>query len=116
LNRRIVPTVVASVRVANADLNVLVTHPLPPMSGAALLQQRLQFDVVAAKVRTIDLSVIVMGDLNATPWSHPFRRFLERTGLCDTRSGFGLQASFQSSSGFPSACFSTHVSGCNGNS
>jgi endonuclease/exonuclease/phosphatase (EEP) superfamily protein YafD len=95
-----VPTIVASVSVANTELNVLVTHPPPPMSGAALHRQQMQFDVMAAKVRTIDGALIVMGDFNATPWSRPFRRFLEGAGLCDTRAGFGLQASFPASSGF----------------
>lgn len=95
-----VPTVIAAVRVANAQLNVIVTHPVPPMSGAALEQQGEQFDAVAARVRSRNESVIVMGDFNATPWSRPFRRFQRGSGLCDTRSGFGVQASFPASSRF----------------
>jgi endonuclease/exonuclease/phosphatase (EEP) superfamily protein YafD len=39
-----------------------------------------------------------MGDLNATPWSRPFRRFVGRSGLCDSRAGFGVQASFPAAS------------------
>ena len=35
-----------------------------------------------------------MGDYNATPWSRPFWRFVDRSGLCDSRAGFGVQASF----------------------
>jgi endonuclease/exonuclease/phosphatase (EEP) superfamily protein YafD len=39
-----------------------------------------------------------MGDLNATPWSRPFHRFVGRSGLCDSRAGFGVQASFPAAS------------------
>jgi endonuclease/exonuclease/phosphatase (EEP) superfamily protein YafD len=42
--------------------------------------------------------VLVMGDLNATPWSRPFRRLLRRSALCDSRAGFGVQASFPAAS------------------
>jgi len=35
-----------------------------------------------------------MGDFNATPWSRPFRRVLTRSGMCDSRTGFGMEASF----------------------
>jgi endonuclease/exonuclease/phosphatase (EEP) superfamily protein YafD len=42
--------------------------------------------------------VIVMGDLNATPWSQPFRRLVARSGLCDSRAGFGIAASYPADS------------------
>jgi endonuclease/exonuclease/phosphatase (EEP) superfamily protein YafD len=95
-----VPTVVAAVRLAETQLDVIVTHPLPPMNGAALEQQRAQLDAVAARVRIAERPVLVMGDFNATPWSRPFRRFQRASGLCDTRCGFGIQASFPASSRF----------------
>jgi len=33
------------------------------------------------------VTVVIMGDFNATPWSRPFRRVVARSGLCDSRSG-----------------------------
>jgi endonuclease/exonuclease/phosphatase (EEP) superfamily protein YafD len=39
-----------------------------------------------------------MGDFNATPWSPPYRRLLARSGLCDSRAGFGIQATFPAAS------------------
>ena len=38
--------------------------------------------------------MVIIGGLDATPWSAAFRRLLGRSGLCGTRAGFGLQASF----------------------
>jgi endonuclease/exonuclease/phosphatase (EEP) superfamily protein YafD len=87
------PTITASVGVAGTHFDAIVTHPIPPMSSADVERQRRQLDLIAARARTAD-PVIVMGDFNATPWSRPFRRFVDRSGLCDSRAGYGIQASF----------------------
>ncbi|HTL35376.1 MAG TPA: endonuclease/exonuclease/phosphatase family protein, partial [Kofleriaceae bacterium] len=88
------PSIVAT----RGELTVIVTHPLPPMNGAALAQQREQFAAVAQRARSASGPVIVMGDMNATPWSRPFTGLVRESGLCDTRAGFGLQASFPAAS------------------
>jgi endonuclease/exonuclease/phosphatase (EEP) superfamily protein YafD len=92
------PSIAAELSIANARLAVIVTHPLPPVSGAAVDQMSEQFDAVAERARSMRPPVLVMGDFNATPWSRPFVRLVERTGLCDSRAGFGLHASFPASS------------------
>ena len=46
-----------------------------------------------------DGAVIVVGDLNATPWSWPFG-LLTEAGLRNSQVGFGLQASFPARSMF----------------
>jgi endonuclease/exonuclease/phosphatase (EEP) superfamily protein YafD len=84
------PSIVA----ATGGINVIVTHPLPPMNSHALALQRDQFAAVAARAAVLADPVIVLGDFNATPWSRAFRRLLAGSGLCDTRDGFGLQASY----------------------
>lgn len=92
------PTITASVSVAGARFDAIVTHPIPPMSSADVERQRTQLDLIAARARTTVGPLIVMGDLNATPWSRPFRRFVDRSRLCDSRAGFGVQASFPAAS------------------
>lgn len=91
-----VPSIVA----ATEGFDVIVTHPLPPMSARALALQREQFAVIAARAVLSD-KMIVLGDLNATPWSRAFHRLLAGAGLCDTRAGFGLQASYPAWSAVP---------------
>jgi endonuclease/exonuclease/phosphatase (EEP) superfamily protein YafD len=90
------PSVIAEVLVDGVRLRVLVTHPLPPVDSEAYRQQERQLDAVAERARAATDSDVVMGDFNATPWSRPFVRLLHRTGLCDSRAGFGVQASFPS--------------------
>ncbi len=89
-----VPSAVAQVAVGDTRLGIVLIHPLPPMSSGALADQLDQLDAVADRARGMATQVIVMGDFNATPWSAPFRRVVERSGLCDSRAGFGLQASW----------------------
>ncbi len=88
------PSIVAT----TAGLQIILTHPLPPISGDALELQYAQLAAIAARARALPEPVVVMGDLNATPWSRAFRRLLAASGLCDTRAGFGVQASFPAAS------------------
>jgi endonuclease/exonuclease/phosphatase (EEP) superfamily protein YafD len=41
---------------------------------------------------------MVVGDLNATPWSWPFRNLLATGRLRNSQVGFGVQPSFAASS------------------
>ncbi len=88
------PSVVAHVVIDGAPLDLVLTHPIPPLSAAALADQRQELDAVADRVRQLPGPVLVIGDLNATPWSTPFRNLVARSGLCDSRTGFGIAASF----------------------
>jgi endonuclease/exonuclease/phosphatase (EEP) superfamily protein YafD len=92
------PNVTADVTLGDARFHVILTHPIPPVSPAALAQQETQLDAVGELARKKMAPVLIMGDFNATPWSRPFRRLLDRSGLCDSRAGFGVQASFPASS------------------
>lgn len=88
------PAVVARVSHGGATLGVVLVHPLPPVSGAALDAQHAVLAAAADRARALAAPVILLGDLNTTPWSPAFARLLARSGLCDTRAGFGLQATF----------------------
>jgi len=90
------PNVVASVTLDGARLGILLTHPPPPISEAAIATQIEELDAVADRARQLGGPVVIMGDFNASPWSRPFRRVLAGSGLCDTRRGFGIEPSFPS--------------------
>lgn len=88
------PSVVATVTFAHARLSVVLTHPIPPITAAHERAQTRQLDAVAARALTLPPPVAIAGDLNATPWSRTFLRLVARSGLCDSRAGFGLQTTF----------------------
>jgi endonuclease/exonuclease/phosphatase (EEP) superfamily protein YafD len=83
---------------ALSDVTIIAMHTETPTSRRGLRSQHQQFDAVADRMRGLAGPVIVVGDFNTTPWSREFARFLDRSGGCDSRAGFGVQASFPSSS------------------
>ncbi len=67
---------------------LLLTHPIPPVAGWASRQRDQQIAGLArVSVLQEDLALLV-GDLNATPWSKAFTP-LRQTPLRDGRLGFG---------------------------
>lgn len=93
-----VPTIVAELETRGVRLTAVVTHPWPPMSGWAEAEQGKHLGELARYVVARRGTIVVAGDLNATPWSRYFRRLVGTTGLCDTRAGFGYQGSYPAGS------------------
>ena len=91
------PVAVGTTTIRGAQLSIVLVHPLPPVSAANLASQRAELAAVADRVHALS-PVIVTGDFNATPWSTPYREFLARSELCDSRAGFGIEATFPADS------------------
>jgi endonuclease/exonuclease/phosphatase (EEP) superfamily protein YafD len=86
--------VAVSVDLEGTRLEVLSLHPPSPTSGArAQTRDRLLSDA-AVWINGRSDPVLVVGDLNATPWSHAYRSLQLRAGLTDTLQRFGLQPSW----------------------
>jgi endonuclease/exonuclease/phosphatase (EEP) superfamily protein YafD len=85
------PNIFAEASVDGAVFRVVVVHPTPPMSGRLQNALMRYFAELGAEVRG-DPRVVVAGDFNATPWSRTFATMMNTSRLCDTRAGFGVQA------------------------
>ena len=85
-----VPSIIATVFTAHTNLRVIATHPLPPGGRDYSHWRNDQLERLPDYVRS-NLPVLLLGDLNVTPWSCHFRRLLTRTGLRDSTKGFGVQ-------------------------
>ncbi len=88
------PSVTALIKFGNKSITLLGTHPLPPASRESTLLRNEQFSAIAQFLNGLKGSAILLGDLNATPWSHSFKQLLQETGLADSSRGFGLQTSW----------------------
>lgn len=66
-------------------------HFLPPMGKRGTAHRDAAFADLPAAISNLPHEIIVVGDLNATPWSYPFRRLLAVTKLQDSSAGFGFQ-------------------------
>jgi endonuclease/exonuclease/phosphatase (EEP) superfamily protein YafD len=93
------PTVVARLNLGQDNLTVIGTHPPPPLDKSDSEHRNHQFADLARFVASLDGPVLLLGDLNTTSWSPYFQKLLARTGLRDSRLGFGIQPSWPS--GYP---------------
>ena len=85
-----VPSILATVSTAQTNLRVIATHPLPPGGRDYSRWRNQQLNLLPDYVRS-HLPVLLLGDLNVTPWNYHFRRLLARTGLRDSTKGYGVQ-------------------------
>lgn len=87
------PAVRACVTGAGTPLTVWVVHPPPPVVDLFRKERIGQMKNLATFVAK-ERSVVVLGDLNMTPWSPIFRDLLTAAGLRDGRKGFGVQVTW----------------------
>jgi endonuclease/exonuclease/phosphatase (EEP) superfamily protein YafD len=89
-----VPTIVATLRLDNRLLTLIATHPLPPAGPLYSALRDEQLDLIGRAVRAIEGPVLLLGDLNATPWSYHYRALLGESGLRNSSRGRGLYATW----------------------
>lgn len=85
-------TRISRVKVAwrGASVSVIGAHLRWPVSPAKARQRAWELGMIADRVRLETGPVVVAGDMNLTPWSPFFARFVERSGLHDCALGQGL--------------------------
>ena len=88
------PSIVARLRRGDQTLTVVGTHPPPPISAAASAARNSQLADLASLARRTEGEVLLLGDLNVSPWSPHFQDLLNAGGLADTRRGFGAYATW----------------------
>lgn len=97
-----IPSITASILFDGNHLNIIATHPIPPMDESLAEQQKLHLENLASftqskKDKTISINttlLLVAGDLNSTPWSPRYKKFMSSTGLINTRQGKGIYPSW----------------------
>jgi endonuclease/exonuclease/phosphatase (EEP) superfamily protein YafD len=91
-----VPSAMAAIPFQKQMVTILSTHPLPPSSPGYYRERNAQLMAIAQKRMSLGSHLVVVGDLNTTPYSPTFKSFIEATGLRDSRRGFGYQQSWPS--------------------
>lgn len=85
------PVIRVEVSLENRPLVIYAVHPRPATSEAGAEMHNSLLEQVAELVDDEVDPVIVIGDLNATPWSSAFRALESDAGLVNSLDGFGLQ-------------------------
>jgi endonuclease/exonuclease/phosphatase (EEP) superfamily protein YafD len=76
------------------QVRVLGIHPLSPVTARRAAIRDDQLAYAARWAASAPAPAVVVGDLNATPWSYPFRRLARQGSLRNSQRGFGLQLSY----------------------
>jgi endonuclease/exonuclease/phosphatase (EEP) superfamily protein YafD len=80
-------------------VHLLAAHPVSPLTAHRAAQRDETLARLAVRATDQDAAVIVVGDLNATPWSPKLRKMLLEAKLVDSQVGFGLQPSWPADRG-----------------
>jgi MYXO-CTERM domain-containing protein len=89
-----VPSLVADLALAGRQIHLVGTHPLPPGTASYAAQRNEQFEELARHVVGTTLPVVLVGDLNTTPWSPHFKDLLKASGLRDGSQGSGVSGTW----------------------
>ncbi len=89
------PMIRAAVEVQGTPRELWLVHTLPPISAFARALRDEQLRFVASRSDRTDR--LILGDFNATGWSHIVREVKGDEGLRDSRDGFGLQPTWPTS-------------------
>ncbi|MGB7346274.1 MAG: endonuclease/exonuclease/phosphatase family protein [Pirellulaceae bacterium] len=116
LNMDSILTLAATVRKGDQVYRVIATHPLPPMGAGGFRNRNEHLRLLVNKIRAErkpddGKSMIVMGDLNLTPWSPLFGRFEEASELSRAGRGHGLTPTWYAytNASFPFGLVLDHV-------
>ncbi len=85
------PSVVMMLDTPEGPLQILATHTVPPVSERYSAYRNDQLAEIGKFVASRGLPTLVVGDLNATPWSPAFHDLLKEGNLRNTQQGYGIQ-------------------------
>ncbi len=90
-----IPTVEIALHIEDTELVIIGTHPVPPAGRRGSKARDDQMKRLAEHLRKSNHEyLVVVGDLNMTPYSPQFKRFLKRTTLSDGARGHGISATW----------------------
>lgn len=91
-----VPSIVATMELNGQAFTLVATHPLPPGGAEYSRLRNEQLEHVADFVNTNNGPLILLGDLNISPWSPLYRDFIRRSGLVNSSQGRAIHPSWPS--------------------
>lgn len=80
----------ATLEVDDKLLRIFGSHPMPPLSEKLYEVRNEHLQKLGETAHAYKDPMVVLGDLNITPWSDHFRQFVELGKLRDARRGQGL--------------------------
>ncbi len=82
-----VPTIMAVSEISGKHVTVFALHTLPPGGARYWRLRNRMLDGAARQAASIRGPLVLAGDLNTTPWTFTFHRFVKTSGLRDAGAG-----------------------------
>ncbi|MEA2067839.1 MAG: endonuclease/exonuclease/phosphatase family protein [Verrucomicrobiota bacterium] len=95
-----VPSIIAEAHLPSGVVTVIGTHPLPPVGASYSNHRNMQLGDLPGIVMEQKHPVLLIGDLNVSPFSYWFKRVVSESGLKNSMKGFGYQPSWPSGNRF----------------
>ncbi|MCR9202793.1 MAG: endonuclease/exonuclease/phosphatase family protein [Planctomycetaceae bacterium] len=107
-----VPSVEATIQHADQRYRLYATHPVPPLPASGFENRNQHLQELSDRIVRHDdahqpFGIIVMGDLNVTPWSPVFQRFCGSARLL--RSHNSIQPTWYAKPVFPCGLVLDHI-------
>ncbi len=83
-------TIVAEAELDQEKITIVLVHPSPPVTPYFANDRNIYFEQLTDYINKINGPKIVIGDFNITMWSPIYKLFIKKTGLVNTRKGFGI--------------------------
>jgi len=93
-----IPAIEARIRTPQGEWTIVGLHPFPPAGRTYSTHRDRQLSSAALRIAALPKPRVVLGDLNTTSSSPVFGDFMDRTGLADSRLGFGWQPTWPAGS------------------
>jgi endonuclease/exonuclease/phosphatase (EEP) superfamily protein YafD len=88
------PSFTAEITQNGKKITLIATHPYPPKHPNGLKLRTEHFQNMAKYIQSIEEPVLLIGDLNCSPYSPHFKNLLAQTGLIDSRKGHAISATW----------------------
>jgi endonuclease/exonuclease/phosphatase (EEP) superfamily protein YafD len=82
------------VKLDDQRIRILGTHPVSPLTPSRAARRDAHLARIAARIAESAEPVVLVGDLNVTPWSATYRSLLTTADLVDSQRAHGLQPSW----------------------
>ena len=91
-----VPSIIADVYLPQGTVSIIGTHPLPPVGAEYSKHRNNQLAELPCIVKKQPYPVLLIGDLNTSPWSPHFTQLVHDSELKNSMKGFGFQPTWPS--------------------
>ncbi len=88
------PSFTAEINQNGQTITVIATHPPPPKHPAGFKRRNEHFENMTQYIQGLEGPIMLIGDLNCSPYSPFLKDLLTKTKLKDSRQGFGINATW----------------------